>query len=105
MCGTFLDNDNARAADLLGRDRRQADAFRDLRRGQFMALGSALSRRPVSVEIGPTDTQPRNASPRLMPLPEATVADARAIILAAPPPEAKRPVRRPSVDIVNQLMA
>jgi uncharacterized protein len=105
MGRTFLDIDMARAADLLGMERRQADAFRDLRRGQFMALGSALSRRPVSVEIGATDTQPRNASPRLMPLPEATVADARAIILAAPPPEAKRPARRPAVDIVNQLMA
>jgi uncharacterized protein len=105
MGRTFLDIDMARAADLLGMERRQADAFRDLQRGQFMALGSALSRRPISVEIGATDTRPRNASPRLMPLPEATVADARAIILAAPPPEAKRPVRRPAVDIVNQLMA
>ena len=64
-----------------------------------MALGSALSRRPISVRIGPTDTHPRNASPRLLPLPEATGADARAIILAAPPPEANRPARRPSADL------
>ena len=70
-----------------------------------MALGSALSRRPISVQIGPTDTHPRNASPRLMPLPEAKIEDARGIILAAPPPEISRPARRPSVDIVNQLMA
>src|SRR6201999_2115338 len=102
MGRTFLDIDMARAADLLGMERRQADAFRDLKRGQFMALGSALSRRPISVEIGPTDTHPRNASPRLMPLPEATVADARAIILAAPPPETNRPARRPPADIVSQ---
>ncbi|WP_298261786.1 ATP-binding protein [Bradyrhizobium sp.] len=104
MGRTFLDIDMARAADLLGMERRQADAFRDLERGHFMALGSALSRRPMSVQIGPTDTHPRNASPRLMPLPEAT-ADARAIILAAPPPEVNRPVRRPPADIVSELMA
>ena len=105
MGRTFLDIDMARAADLLGMERRQADAFRDLQRGHFMALGSALSRRPISVQIGPTDTHPRNASPRLMPLPEAKIEDARGIILAAPPPEISRPARRPSVDIVNQLMA
>ena len=105
MGRTFLDIDMARAADLLGMERRQADAFRDLERGQFMALGSALSRRPLSVKIGPTDTHARNASPRLMPLPEAKIEDARGIILAAPPPEISRPARRPSVDIVNQLMA
>jgi uncharacterized protein len=105
MGRTFLDIDMARAADLLGMERRQADAFRDLARGQFMALGSALSRRPISVQIGATDTQARNASPRLMPLPEASIEDARGIILAAPPPEITRPARRPAADIVNQLMA
>jgi hypothetical protein len=105
MGRTFLDIDMARAADLLGMERRQADAFRDLERGHFMALGSALSRRPLSVRIGPTDTSPRNATPRLMPLPEEPVADARAVILAAPPPDVNRPVRKPSADIVSQLMA
>ncbi|HAR27780.1 MAG TPA: ATP-binding protein, partial [Bradyrhizobium sp.] len=50
---------------------------------------------PLGLRIGPTDTQPRNAAPRLMPLPEATLEDARAIILAAPPPETTaRPPRR-----------
>src|ERR1700728_3567718 len=91
MGRTFLDIDMARAADLLGMDRRQADAFRDLERGQFMALGPALSRRPLGLRIGPTDTQPRNAIPGLMPLPEAVLEDAHAIILAAPPPEAIPP--------------
>src|ERR1700754_3076255 len=79
MGRTFLDIDMARTADLLGMERRQADAFRDLSRGHFMALGSALSRRPVSVEIGPTQTHSRHSTPRLMPLPQAT-ADAHAII-------------------------
>lgn len=105
MGRTFLDIDMARAADLLGMERRQAEAFRDLERGQFMALGPALSRRPLGLRIGPTDTQPRNAAPRLLPLPEAALEDARAIILAAPPPDATRPQRRPAPDLLNQLMA
>jgi uncharacterized protein len=105
MGRTFLDIDMARAADLLGMERRQADAFRDLERGQFMALGPALSRRPLGLRIGPTDTKPRNATPRLMPLPEATLEDARAIILAAPPPETIRTPRRPAPDLLDQLIA
>ena len=104
MGRTFLDIDMARAADLLGMERRQAEAFRDLERGQFMALGPALSRRPLGLRIGPTETTPRNATPRLMPLPEAT-ADAHAIILAAPPPENNRPQRRSPPDLLGQLMA
>lgn len=106
MGRTFLDIDMARAADLLGMERRQAEAFRDLERGQFMALGPALSRRPLGLRIGATDTQPRNATPRLMPLPEATL-DAHAMILAAPPPEPVRQPRRPppSPDLLGQLMA
>jgi hypothetical protein len=105
MGRTFLDIDMARAADLLGMERRQAEAFRDLERGQFMALGPALSRRPLGLRIGPTETQPRSATPRLMPLPETTLEDARAIILAAPSPENIRPQRRPAPDLLGQLMA
>jgi uncharacterized protein len=104
MGRTFLDIDMARAADLLGMERRQAEAFRDLERGQFMALGPALSRRPLGLRIGPTETSPRNATPRLLPLPDA-MADAHAIILAAPPPENPRPPRRSSPDLLGQLMA
>ena len=104
MGRTFLDIDMARAADLLGMERRQAEAFRDLERGQFMALGPALSRRPLRLNIGPTETSPRNSTPRLMPLPE-TLEDARAVILAAPPPDASRPQRRPAPDLLEQLRA
>jgi hypothetical protein len=105
MGRTFLDIDMARAADLLGMERRQADAFRDLQRGQFMALGPALSRRPLEVHIGATETTPRNAIPRLTPLPEA-LDDARAIVLAAPPPEPARPLRRPPPpNLLEKLMA
>ncbi|HET6605189.1 MAG TPA: ATP-binding protein [Rhodopila sp.] len=109
MGRTFLDIDMARAADLLGMERRQAEAFRDLERGHFMALGPALSRRPLGLFIGPTETQPPRAIPRLMPLPEAALEDAHAVILAAPPPEAPRPQRRPprppAPDLLSQLMA
>jgi len=104
MGRTFLDIDMARAADLLGMERRQAEAFRDLERGQFIALGPALSRRPLEMRIGRTDTTPRNATPRLLPMPEAT-PDVRAIILAAPPPEPNRPQRRSAPDLLSQLMA
>ena len=110
MGRTFLDIDMARAADLLGMERRQAEAFRDLERGHFMALGPALSRRPLGLRIGTTETQPRNATPRLMPLPEAALEDARAIILAAPSPDAALPQRRPPPpppppDLLSQLIA
>ncbi|MBP0114154.1 ATP-binding protein [Bradyrhizobium vignae] len=105
MGRTFLDIDMARAADLLGMERRQAEAFRDLERGQFMALGPALSRRPLRLNIGSTETSPRNSTPRLMPLPEATLEDARAVILAAPPPDASRPQRWPAPDLLEQLRA
>ncbi|CAL79421.1 conserved hypothetical protein; putative ATPase [Bradyrhizobium sp. ORS 278] len=106
MGRTFLDIDMARAADLLGMERRQAEAFRDLERGQFMALGPALSRRPLGLRIGPTETKPRNATPRLMPLPESALEDARSVILAAPPPETTaRPQRKPQPELLDQLMA
>jgi hypothetical protein len=109
MGRTFLDIDMARAADLLGMERRQAEAFRDLERGHFIALGPALSRRPMDVTIGATATEARNLNPRLMPMPGAALEDARAVILAAPPPEAQRPVRRPPAppgpDLLSQLMA
>jgi hypothetical protein len=109
MGRTFLDIDMARAADLLGMERRQAEAFRDLERGHFIALGPALSRRPMGLTIGGTETEARNPNPRLMPMPGAALEDARAVILAAPPPEARHPVRRPQAppapDLLSQLMA
>jgi hypothetical protein len=40
-----------------------------------------------------------------MPLPQSALEDARAIILAAPPPETTRPQRRASPDLLDQLMA
>src|SRR5215475_1922720 len=71
MGRTFLDIDMARAADLLGMERRQAEMFRDLVRGDFVALGPALSRRPIEIRIGAVETGARSTSPKLMPLPNA----------------------------------
>jgi len=70
MGRTFLDIDMARAADLLGMERRQAEMFRDLERGHFVALGPALSRRPLPIKIGEVETLARSSSPKLIPLPQ-----------------------------------
>jgi hypothetical protein len=95
MGRTFLDIDMARAADLLGMERRQAEMFRDLERGHFVALGPALSRRPLPIRIGAVETNTRGGSPKLLPLPEKP-EDARDLILAPLEPEPARPVvRRP----------
>ncbi|MDB5511587.1 MAG: hypothetical protein JWR08_1070 [Enterovirga sp.] len=109
MGRTFLDIDMARAADLLGLDRRQAEMFRDLERGCFVALGPAISKRPLPVAIGPTVTDSRSASPTLLPLPEAG-ADARDLIFVAapgepilPPPEARPRPRPAGNDVLVQL--
>ena len=75
MGRTFLDIDMARAADLLGMERRQAEAIRDLPRGTFMALGPSVSRRPVTVRIGAVETSARSGSPKLVPLPEPKAFD------------------------------
>ncbi len=84
MGRTFLDIDMARAADLLGMERRQAEAIRDLARGTFMALGPAVSRRPITVRIGAVETQARSGSPKLMPLPQADSVDLRALLDVTP---------------------
>jgi hypothetical protein len=93
MGRTFLDIDMARAADLLGMDRRQAEMFRDLQRGHFVALGPALSRRPLPIAIGAVETAARSTSPKLTPLPEA-VDDVQTLILTPSADEARQPVRR-----------
>jgi len=109
MGRTFLDIDMARAADLLGMERRQAEQFRDLARGHFIALGPALSRRPLPVTIGDVETSARSTSPKLTPLPE-TSPDAHELIFTAAPDEARTPIRRPqapaptpTADILAQL--
>src|SRR5690606_14449146 len=108
MGRTFLDIDMARAADLLGMEKRQAEQFRDLARGHFVALGPAISRRPLPVTIGAVETSARSTSPNLTPLPEAPV-DAAELIFTASPEEATRPVVRrpapPPPPSTNELLA
>ncbi|MQW90566.1 ATP-binding protein [Sinorhizobium saheli] len=109
MGRTFLDIDMLRAADLLGMDRRTAEMFRDLKRGSFVALGPALSRRPLKVTIGAVETSARSTSPKLMPLPEAP-QDVEDLILTPDPDELSRPIirrpappPRPANDILAEL--
>ncbi|MFG1296705.1 ATP-binding protein [Xanthobacter variabilis] len=111
MGRTFLDIDMARAADLLGMERRQAEMFRDLESGNFVALGPALARRPLPVRIGAVETQARSTSPKLLPLPEPAAAeDAHDLIFTPGADEARRPLvpRRPpaiapTADVLAQL--
>src|SRR6478752_3988221 len=80
MGRTFLDIDMARAADLLGMERRQAEMFRDLQRGHFLALGPAVARRPVAIEIGTVETEARSGNFTLMPMPETPSENAHDLI-------------------------
>ncbi len=108
MGRTFLDIDMARAADLLGMERRQAEMFRDLARGRFVALGPAMSRRPLPITIGAVETSARSVSPKLMPLPEKT-EDMADLVFTPGPEEARMPVRKaapqpiPTADLMAQL--
>ena len=111
MGRTFLDIDMARAADLLGMERRQAEMFRDLQRGSFVALGPALSRRPMSVTIGAVETSARSSSPKLMPLPDTQPeVDVEDLIFTPAEEELTRPLvrrappaPRPATDILAEL--
>ncbi|WP_237476425.1 ATP-binding protein [Lichenibacterium dinghuense] len=110
MGRTFLDIDMARAADLLGLERRQAEVFRELQRGHFVALGPALSRRPLPIKVGGVETAPRGGTPKLTPLPEPAGADARDLILAPVPVgparanAAERRAAAPPPPSVNQIL-
>ncbi|MDR3514381.1 MAG: DUF87 domain-containing protein [Azospirillaceae bacterium] len=111
MGRTFLDIDMARAADLLGMERRQAEMFRDVERGHFIALGPALSKRPAPIRIGAVETAARSGSPKLTPLPETPPTDARDLIMSAAgepdvaPPPRRRPAVAPgaAVDLMAQI--
>lgn len=105
---TYLDIDMARAADLLGMDRRQAEMFRDLERGQFVALGPALSRRPLRVLVGPVLTEPGGGTPKLTPRPDHAGDEAKELVLAPAPAPAARAPRRPALPAppsTNDLLA
>ncbi len=109
MGRTFLDIDMLRAADLLGMERRQAEVIRDLARGEFLALGPAITRRPVNIRIGAVRTGSRGASPKLVPLPTAPAEDMQDLLFApsaeeaAPPPPPPAPVT--SEDLIRSMTA
>ncbi|WP_267397585.1 MULTISPECIES: ATP-binding protein [unclassified Sphingomonas] len=111
MGRTFLDIDMARAADLLGMERRQAEQIRDLARGTFLALGPAVSRRPITVKIGQVDTSARSGSPKLTPLPSAPAENLQELIFAPPPETApqlpmafdSRPRRVPAEELIDTI--
>ncbi|MFC3711347.1 helicase HerA domain-containing protein [Sphingoaurantiacus capsulatus] len=108
MGRTFLDIDMLRAADLLGMERRQAEVIRDLQRGEFLALGPALCRRPVSIRIGAVTTEAKGGGPSLLPLPTAAAGDMRDLLFAAAPvepmPAIVAPPPPPSADELIQAM-
>jgi uncharacterized protein len=107
MGRTFLDIDMLRAADLLGMERRQAEVIRDLARGEFLALGPAITRRPVNIRIGEVRTGSRGGSPKLMPLPTAPAEDMQDLLFApsaeelAPPPPS--PAAMTSEDLIRSM--
>lgn len=112
MGRTFLDIDMARAADLLGMERRQAEAIRDLPRGSFLALGPAISRRPIAVAIGEVETCARSMCPKLVPLPEASAGMLQDLLFApgedlAPviPKAAPEPRPLPSEALLQAMVA
>lgn len=110
MGRTFLDIDMARAADLLGMERRQAEMFRDLERGHFVSLGPALSRRPLPMKIGDVETNARSTSPKLLPLPETPAEGASDLLFLPGADEPTRPIiqRRvvpPPAPSTNDLLA
>ncbi|WP_413206287.1 helicase HerA domain-containing protein [Rhodospirillum sp. A1_3_36] len=96
MGRTFLDIDMVRAADLLGMERRQAEMFRDLNRGHFIALGPALARRPLPLKIGEVTTGGRGGGPALLPLPETPPEHARDLIMQIDAFPMPRPSERPT---------
>jgi hypothetical protein len=108
MGRTFLDIDMARAADLLGMERRQAEQIRDLQRGCFLGLGPAISRRPVSIRIGATHTSTRSGTHSLLPLPEAEPQDLRTMLfaemeLAAAPPPPPKPKPVAATELIRRI--
>ncbi|ALJ14096.1 ATP-binding protein [Sphingopyxis macrogoltabida] len=80
---TFLDIDINRAVDLLGLARQDGERVRNLVRGHFLALGPAISRRPMMVTVGPCMTQGKaGAEKGITPLPAMRPEDMQALLLA-----------------------
>lgn len=105
MGRTFLDIDMVRAADLLGMERRQAEQIRDLERGQFLALGPAIARRPQLIRIGAVQTGSRGAAPALAPLPRHEAGDVQALLFDRLEEAIAPPAPPPPAEPVEHLLA
>jgi energy-coupling factor transporter ATP-binding protein EcfA2 len=80
---TTMDIDLARAAELLGIERRAAESLRDLPRGSFLGFGPAIARRPTKMRIGPVVTASLGGTPKLTPPPRPIPSEARELLIAA----------------------
>ena len=108
MGRTLLDIDMARAADLLGMDKKKAEIFRDLTPGRFIGLGSAIARRPIEISIGSVETFGRGGTPTLVPPPPMPEGSVDEILFAAPAPVVameRRPPPPPSSPAVIAAVA
>lgn len=112
MGRTFLDIDMVRAADLLGMERRQAERIRELERGHFLALGPAITRRPLAVKIGPVTTGNKARSEGLMAMPDTAPEDMASLLtdgladdVARPAPPPPSPPLAPKVEEVVDSIA
>src|SRR5690606_18520758 len=81
-----------------------ADQIRDLARGEFLALGPAISRRPINVKIGPVATATRNGSAKLMPLPAEDTGDLRDRLFATDVDDVPPPMPAPAPPSMAELM-
>lgn len=101
MGRTFYDNDIMRAADLLGMAKRDASQIGDLNRGEFIGVGSAISRRALKVKIGETMTASPNANPTLSPLPSISAVDLQSIL--NPPAEEEAATAEPKPGLLRAV--
>ena len=88
----IFDRDVTRAGDLLGFGTERAAALRELRPGEFFALGPALCPTPMKVRIAPTVTTHVGATPELVSSALVSPEEARSLLDL----DALREVGRPS---------
>jgi hypothetical protein len=85
-------------------ERKQAEIIRDLARGEFLALGPAITRRPLSIVIGEVQTSARSASPKLTPLPPSNGEAMEDLLFGLPDGDAPAPAPPPPHVPVDQLI-
>jgi hypothetical protein len=93
-------------------ERRQAEAIRDLARGQFLGLGPAISRRPIAVDIGEVRTGSRAVVQSFAPPPVSAPGELHALLhdnlqaeSARPEPRRPAPARPAPEELVERIVA